>query len=99
MVRITKTTNASIAFSSRIREALGELACNRFEYDLIDHGPVEVEGEEEQIRPFKPTIERTSRLVEAIDLFIHSMEEFNCRYKGEVFFFFSSSISPYCHRF
>ena len=82
VVRVTIAENASTAFATNMRRALLEISYTRFEYDLVDLGPKEGdEDEEEAVRPFKPSL-RNSRLVEAIDLFIHSMMEFNYRYKG-----------------
>lgn len=83
MVRITLTKFASRTFAGLIRKGLSEMSFSSLDYDLVDLAPeMEEDREEEELIPFRPTSGTTSRLVEALDIFIHSLQVFNCRYKG-----------------
>ena len=94
VVRITITSKSSFSFAEKIRDALHHMSHIDFVYDFVDIGP-----KEQSFRPtnfIKPGCGKT-KIVEAIDLLIYSLNEFDCKYKsGEKYFLYINKASIHC---
>ena len=84
VVRITMTERCQYNFAKSFRQALKDINFLPLEYDFVDKGP-KTEAEQHAVTLPGPSVGK-SKIVEALDMFIYSLSQYECRYRrGHVY--------------